>query len=201
MARTGAVNRSNGQHHQTGSRHLDRSVPIRQRPLRRDHLERGQVLHLPRLRVAPATLQTRILRAVRTPFVKLRVAATPETVTEAAAIRVTYAQRSSELLSKGDRGRAATKREVLEASRNDEPRAVAARHRPPRRGARDARRGLRLVHRRLRHRRSQRREGAGRPTERIAGRSAHGLTSSVSGRFRLVELSFFPQPSIREIIA
>jgi hypothetical protein len=70
------------------SRYVDRSVAIRQRPLRRDHLEGRQVLHLPRLRVAPATLQTRVRREIRL-FRETTRNGDTETVTEAAAIRVT----------------------------------------------------------------------------------------------------------------
>src|SRR5262249_57292469 len=50
-------------------------------------------------------------------------------------------------------------------ARRDEPRAAVGRARPPSGGARTARSHLRLVHRRLRHARSERGEGAaGRAT-------------------------------------
>ena len=52
----------------------------------------------------------------------------------------------------GDRNRPAAKCEIRGVARHDEPRPAARDAGPPRRGARDARRNLRLVHRGLRHR-------------------------------------------------
>ena len=50
-------------------------------------------------------------------------------------------------------------------ARHDEPRALAQQAGPSRRSAHDARRNLRLVHRGLRHRRPERRQGAARRVE------------------------------------
>ena len=57
-------------------------------------------------------------------------------------------------------------RQILGIARDDEPRAAARNAGQPRRGARDARRNLQLVHRGLRHRRPQRRQGPARRTGR-----------------------------------
>jgi hypothetical protein len=55
--------------------------------------------------------------------------------------------------------RAATKCETRGVARDDKSHAAAQRAGPPRRSSHDARRNLRLVHRRLRHGRSERRQG------------------------------------------
>src|SRR6266849_2551110 len=70
--------------------------------------------------------------------------------------------RGRELLSRGDRDCAASASEVMGIARDYEPRAPAREAGPPRRSARDSRRNLRLVHRRLRYRRPERRQGAAR---------------------------------------
>ena len=51
---------------------------------------------------------------------------------------------------------------IVGIARDNQPRAIAQRAGPPRRSARDARRNLRLVHRGLRHRRFEGRQGAAR---------------------------------------
>jgi len=64
----------------------------------------------------------------------------------------------------GDRNRPAAKRENRGVTRHDEPRAIAQQAGAPRSGAHDAHRHLRLVHRGLRYRGSERRQGADRRT-------------------------------------
>ena len=61
-----------------------------------------------------------------------------------------------------DRDGATAGCEIARIARGLQPRANAARYRSPRRGARDARRHLQLVHRGLRHRRLEGRQGAAR---------------------------------------
>ena len=63
----------------------------------------------------------------------------------------------------------------LELRATTSPRANADEYRPPRRGARDARRHLQLVHRGLRHRRLEGRQGAARGAGCIAPGSRHAL--------------------------
>jgi len=58
-----------------------------------------------------------------------------------------------------DRARPKMKAKVGTKELNDQPRAAAGSHRPPRRGAHDTRGDLRLAHRRLRHRRLEGRHG------------------------------------------
>ena len=52
---------------------------------------------------------------------------------------------------------------------DNQPSAIDALYWPPRRGAKDARLNPRLVHRGVRHRRPQGREGLARPAERVVG--------------------------------
>src|ERR1700682_1279097 len=61
----GTRNSGEFQHHQARSRHVRAPLAARQGTLCRDDLERGQVLPLPRFRVAPTALQTRVRRAIR----------------------------------------------------------------------------------------------------------------------------------------
>src|SRR5215469_2557040 len=58
-------------------------------------------------------------------------------------------------------------REVARTARGHECRAASARYQAPRRGARDALRDLQLVHRGLRYRRPEGRQGAARRTEQL----------------------------------
>ena len=64
------------------------------------------------------------------------------------------------MFSSGDQSCPASEREVSGIARNDEPRPPSPTSGMPRRGARNARRDLQLVHRRLRHRRPEGRQGA-----------------------------------------
>src|SRR5690242_2938173 len=68
-------------------------------------------------------------------------------------------------------------------ARYHQPRAIAARYRPPRRGARDACRNPRLVHRGLRARRPEGSQSAPRRAYRITVRSAAaGLPEKIASR-------------------
>ena len=71
------------------------------------------------------------------------------------------------MFAHSDRNRPPAKCEIRGVACHDEPRA-AGEARLPRRGARDARRNLQLVHRGLRDRRPERGQGAARRTKRIA---------------------------------
>src|ERR1700732_2740524 len=74
-----------------------------------------------------------------------------------------------DLLSQVNRSLAAAIRKDVRVARDNEPRASARKAGTPRGSARDARRNPRLVHRRLRYRRSEKRQGVARRTERVDG--------------------------------
>ena len=71
---------------------------------------------------------------------------------------------------RGSRCCEGTRSQMVEAARDDEPRAAARKDRPSRRSARDARPHLQLVHRRLRYRRPERRQVPARRTRQVGHR-------------------------------
>ena len=79
-----------------------------------------------------------------------------------AALSQARIRRGRSLLPQGHRGRPEPGRASVGAARRDQPRAAVARSGQARRGPRPARAGLRLVHRGLRHRRPEGRQGAAR---------------------------------------
>jgi hypothetical protein len=111
------------------------------------------------------------------------------------AARVRRFVRSRDLFSPRHRNRPPPEREVPRASRDDEPRPPPRQRGEARRGAAHARRDLPLVHRRVRHYRSERREGATRRAveltdEACAARPAETRIATVRSSAAGVALRF-----------
>ncbi len=86
---------------------------------------------------------------------------------------------------------------LLRAARGDEPRAPVARSGQARRSARPPRPGLRLVHRRLRHARPDRREGAAGGAAVEEGRSGGAWPDHAAFAFVLLTLPSCWTPSMK----
>ncbi len=92
-------------------------------------------------------------------------------------------KRGRKVAARGDRNRAAPGGQVVGAARRHQPGPPAAQAGQDRRGPRDARGNLRLVYRRLRHRRPQGRQGAARRVESMKMRcSKCGTGESATAR-------------------